>query len=590
MLVNIPHKTCSRPFPHNTVSALRRADLDKLAQVVQLFPQTSKQVLQKALARAEGNLVLAVEILLTRLSSRSTTGSASAVADADGDSTVPARQIGVAAPIGEPPTAVIGDVCERERRGARDGGGRRMLSPGSPSGMTPCPAGQQQQQQQQQRDSPAWRSEGVRGGGGGYRSGGGYSSQATTPRASIDPPLPEEIADGGREEGGENAEAEAEAAEDGDFRGSAASPVVEAGEVVADTCGHAEGDVELGRGGYRAGEAGARAGARAASLAAAVAAAGTSADEEERKSTTTTPVSVSGGMAGAWAARRRSSSFTATTCAELSSSSCVESTILRAPLIGSGQTNDSSAAMRSLGGDSSSGGSQPITGRGIAARAPAAEPATTTTEVDSTDSAIPDGTSSPAVLAAAPSPSRPPAPAPAPAPRPSFFSRLASTSPSPRFLGSGQSAYASFQSSEGSSSSSSSSCAFASDYPFSSGGSWQAQPVAEGGASACEQRPRPPPHAADAVPFRASSPPPAGKGAGLSPAAAADGGSFAVGSVIGTLHSSGGAVGRATPVPAAGTGAGSAGAIREAPVAAVSDMTEADGQKAVGYDRGLSAV
>ncbi|CAN0117123.1 unnamed protein product [Ectocarpus sp. 6 AP-2014] len=43
-----------------------RTDLDKLAQVVQLFPQISKRSLQNALTRAEGNIVLAVEFLLTR--------------------------------------------------------------------------------------------------------------------------------------------------------------------------------------------------------------------------------------------------------------------------------------------------------------------------------------------------------------------------------------------------------------------------------------------------------------------------------------------------------------------------------------------
>ncbi|CAM9787623.1 unnamed protein product, partial [Laminaria digitata] len=43
-----------------------RTDLDKLAQVAQVFPTTSRRSLQKALNRADGNAVIAVELLLTR--------------------------------------------------------------------------------------------------------------------------------------------------------------------------------------------------------------------------------------------------------------------------------------------------------------------------------------------------------------------------------------------------------------------------------------------------------------------------------------------------------------------------------------------
>ncbi|CAN0517181.1 unnamed protein product, partial [Ectocarpus sp. 12 AP-2014] len=292
-----------------------RTDLDKLAQVVQLFPQISKRSLQNALARAEGNIVLAVEFLLTRAGGDGSTPNAgSGEGDSRGDGGREAVEVSSSAATAAA-TEHDDDDDDDDDDGACQGGGEtasRKPRWGGGYVVSPYSA------MAARGGNPALLRSGgfLQGGGlgrrGGGGGGGGYGSQATTPRASIDPSLD-------AEEGGDDVIQE-EAV--GTSASHAAVPdlgveetqqqVLEAGVARG---GSAEGEPEYAGGGIRAGEVGAAAGAAAAAVAAAVVAGAGTAGETAPpppSAASVRPMSApTGGMAGAFAWRRRSASLTA---------------------------------------------------------------------------------------------------------------------------------------------------------------------------------------------------------------------------------------------------------------------------------------
>lgn len=206
--------------------AYHRTDLDKLAQVAQMFPAKSRRSLQKALNRADGNAMVAIELLLSRRDRRNSNGG-DAIASIDRSSDVDVGSVDVVA------RDDITDVSAQ-----RDGGGGGGLS--HADGVISSISARFR------------RSGSGRWGGGGNRTRSGSrsgSSDRQVARPTASSSISSSIATRSQEVLG--------------LRSDAGAPAETADRDV---------DIELGDG-YRAGEAGAAAGAAAAATAAAVVAA-----------------------------------------------------------------------------------------------------------------------------------------------------------------------------------------------------------------------------------------------------------------------------------------------------------------------------
>lgn len=117
--------------PFSSRATLSRTNLDQLAQVAQVFPSTNRRELQKALARAGGNAIVAVELLLTESNRPNEPGR---VGGADVDSEAPAGRIEVVVIVGEGTSAEGREARGEGREDGRERGLGTVMSTSRQSG------------------------------------------------------------------------------------------------------------------------------------------------------------------------------------------------------------------------------------------------------------------------------------------------------------------------------------------------------------------------------------------------------------------------------------------------------------------------